>query len=154
MLGVQIQNRYRAFAASAHGPWRLYAARWKRAEICRDVWFFGGPKWVEKTPVEAVYRVDSFCCRFWVGRPRWVQSVGPERPSKLYTVYLADPLWEAKMGAIWGLWDVKWGVLGSKMGTGRWSRAIMEPVYGAVEEGLDYGMRLELVAKLYRGALR
>ena len=44
-----------------------------------------GPKGVEKTPVDAVYRADSFCCRNlgYCGRPRWVQF---------------GPFWDVKSG--------------------------------------------------------
>ena len=71
---------------------------------------------MEKTPVDAVYRADSFCCRFfWVlreakmGAKRWSRAL-------MEAIYLADPL-AVKMGAIWAILGVKSALLGSKMGT-------------------------------------
>ena len=55
---------------------------------CGALW---GPKCVEKTPVDAVYRADSFCCRFLGfrggqdGAKRWFKV-------PMEAIYLADPL--------------------------------------------------------------
>ena len=55
------------------------------------------------------------------GGPRWAQSVGPEHPWTLDTSQIRwlqkfGALWEAKMVAIWGFCDVKWGPFGVQNG--------------------------------------
>ena len=80
------------------------------------------PKWVEKSPVDGIPRGFVLLQVFgFSGGPRWAQSVGPEHPWTLDTSQIRwlqkfGALWEAKMVAMWGFWDVKWGPFGVQNG--------------------------------------
>ena len=68
-------------------------------EILRDVGPFGGRKDAGGCGIQ---RGFVFVAGFWVlrdpGRPRWAQSVGPERPWKLDTSQIR---WSQEFGALW-----------------------------------------------------
>ena len=65
--------------------------------------------WKRRSWMRYTARIRFVARFFWFsGRPRWAQSVGPERSWKLDASQVRwsqelGALWEAKMRAIWGL---------------------------------------------------
>ena len=75
---------------------------------------FGGPKGVEKTPVDAVYRVDSFCRRFWSfqggqdGRKALVQSAHGSWIPRRSAGRRNMAIWGLLGGQVGPFWGPKW----------------------------------------------